>query len=115
MSGVECKYISDQCSRIDLQPSLICSIGIAVFGLFCKGLKNVWRWRRIQPKSEHRKHFLSQVSFMVNTVFCSMFFLFQVLNLFFYFLWHLEYDEVKYLSLIINLKAIRQEDYYSLP
>ena len=31
--------------------------GIAVFWLVWKGLKNVWRWRRIQPKSEQRKHF----------------------------------------------------------
>ncbi|MBM3184969.1 MAG: hypothetical protein FJZ67_01595, partial [Bacteroidetes bacterium] len=33
--------------------------GIAVFWLVWKGLKNVWRWRRIQPKNEQRKHFFS--------------------------------------------------------
>lgn len=33
--------------------------GIAAFWLVWKGLKNVWRWRRIQPQSEQRKHFFS--------------------------------------------------------
>jgi len=39
--------------------TLYAIFGIAVFWLVWKGLKNVWRWRRIQPKSEKRKHFFS--------------------------------------------------------
>ena len=39
--------------------TLYAVFGIAVFWLVWKGLKNVWRWRRIQPKSEQRKHFFS--------------------------------------------------------
>ena len=73
MCGVECKYISDQSWRIDLQPGLICSIGIAVFGLVWKGLKNVWRWRRIQPRSEHRKHFFSHFSSEELTIFAEIY------------------------------------------
>ena len=54
MICVEYKYISDHSWRIDHQSSHICSIVIAVFWLVWKGLKNVWRWRRIQPRSEPR-------------------------------------------------------------
>lgn len=39
--------------------TLYAIFGISVFWLVWKGLKNIWHWRRIQPKSEQRKHFFS--------------------------------------------------------
>ena len=49
--------------------TLYAVFGIAVFWLVWKGLKNVWRWRRIQPKSEQRKHFFSHdVLFSIGSV-----------------------------------------------
>jgi sterol desaturase/sphingolipid hydroxylase (fatty acid hydroxylase superfamily) len=38
---------------------LYVSFGVVVFLLVWKLLKNRWRWRRIQIKNEHRKHFFS--------------------------------------------------------
>jgi sterol desaturase/sphingolipid hydroxylase (fatty acid hydroxylase superfamily) len=38
-------------------------------GLVWKGLKNVWRWRRIQPQSEQRKHFFNHdILFSIGSV-----------------------------------------------